>query len=169
MMRWTMVLAMVGCATPEPEESPLAGPGFDEVTGVATFEQDTVYVGLTHLQVRNAPGPGSTFGAHADAVGNHLFVDQPEGWLGAAFRNVGRLNWWTITVWEDEVAMLEFVISEPHASAMADFGDIVVGGESRSLEMPASEIPLSWDRALEMLLDQPDFVAGETAWAQGRL
>lgn len=165
MLRFGVVVSsLVACATPEPEESALEGPGFDEETGALVAEGESFVVAVTHLQVRNLPGPGRRFGDHADAVGNYLFEEEPEGWLGAAFRNVGRLNWWTITVWESEHDMLRFVISSPHAEAMSDFGDITVGGESRSFEALPNELPITWDDALDRLLEEPDFVAGSSDW-----
>lgn len=156
---WMMV---AGC-TPELVEGPLEGPGFDPETGAPNLEGDLV-LALTHLQVKNLPGPGKKFGDHANEVGTYLFTEEPPGWLGAAFRNVGKLNWWTMTVWTDEVSELQFVVSEPHGSAMVDFPDIVVGGESRSVVVPASELPIDWDAALDLLLADQDFEFGDSDW-----
>ncbi|MEN0067442.1 MAG: hypothetical protein AAGA48_35250 [Myxococcota bacterium] len=160
-----VALALVACATPEPEETPLEGPGFDAETGELVAKGETFIVGLTHLQVRNLPGPGGRFGDHANAVGDHLFENEPEGWLGAAFRNVGRLNWWTMTVWESEEAMLRFVVSEPHAQAVADFWDITVGGEHQAYEATREELPVQWSRGMELLLESNDTVVlGDSKW-----
>lgn len=158
------VLVVVGGCAPEVVEGPLEGPGFDAETGALALEGESFLVALTHLQVKNAPKPGKTFGDHANAVGEHLFTTEPEGWVGAAFRNVGRLNWWTMTVWTTEEAELAFVVSEPHASAMLDFPQIVVGGESVSLWVPADELPMAWDTALDTLLAEHDFLYGDTDW-----
>jgi hypothetical protein len=167
-MRGVAIVALlVGCA-PKTNEGPLEGPGVDE-QGRITVEADELLVALTHLQVKNAPGPGKTFGGHANAVGTHLFETEPEGWVGVAFKNVGRLDWWTMTVWESEDAMLAFVVSNPHAAAMRDFEDIVVGGETRSLWMSAEELPLDWTTANELLLEEPDFTHGTTDWREGDL
>ncbi|MEM6928428.1 MAG: hypothetical protein AAF602_15950 [Myxococcota bacterium] len=164
MLRFGLVLGGLACAPPVPEESPLEGPGFDPVTGALTAEGESFVVALTHLQVRNLPGPGRRFGDHAQTIGNYLFEEEPAGWLGAAFRNVGRLDWWTITVWDSEQAMLEFVVSPPHAYAMAEFSDITVGGESRSIEIGPEALPIPWSDALGQLLSEPDFVHGDSDW-----
>lgn len=160
MRMWMWVVA--GCS-PEVVEGAFEGPGIDPETGAMNVEGDLL-LALTHLQVKNAPGPGKTFGDHANAVGTYLFTEEPPGWLGAGFRNVGKLNWWTMTVWTDEDAELDFVVSEPHASAMLDFADIVVGGESRSVVLPASELPMDWDGALDLLLEDQDFLFGDSEW-----
>ncbi|MBX2797625.1 MAG: hypothetical protein KTR31_08155 [Myxococcales bacterium] len=159
-------LGLVACITAcgGTEESPLSGPGFDELSGDLLGTHDTYLVGLTHLQVKNAPGPGGRFGDHANAVANHLFEEEPEGWLGAGFRNVGRLQQWTMTVWEDEEAMLDFVTSDPHLAAMADITDISAGAVSRSLELESSALPLPWDEALALLLEQQDYTIGDAKW-----
>lgn len=164
MRTMALLLVVVAGCSPEVVEGALEGPGFDAETGGITADGDSFLVALTHLQVRNWPKPGKIFGDHASAVGEYLFTEEPEGWLGAAFRNVGLLNWWTMTVWTSEEAELAFVVSEPHASAMLDFGDIVVGGESVSQWMTVDELPLDWDAALDMLLADQDFRYGDSDW-----
>ena len=50
-----LMLAMLTACTPAPVETPFEGP-----LGVTTLEtsQTEVLVAMTHLRVRNAPGPG---------------------------------------------------------------------------------------------------------------
>ncbi|MEO0606307.1 MAG: hypothetical protein AAF211_33065 [Myxococcota bacterium] len=160
----TLAATLFACTTPDPEETPLEGPGFDERSGAFVGEGQTFVVALSHLQVKNRPAPGGRFGDHAEAIGNGLFEDEPEGWLGAAFRNVGQLNWWTMSVWTDEAAMLQWVVDEPHSTAMRDFSEITVGGEFKRLEVTADELPMTWERAMWELFEEPDKVAGETRW-----
>lgn len=165
MWRWVFISGLaIGCATPEPEETPLEGPGFDEVTGALMAPGEAFTVVVTHLQVRNLPGPGGRFGELADEVGTDLFETEPPGFVGAAFRNVGRLNWWTMTVWDTEYDMLSWAVQEPHATAMAEFRDITTGGENTKLLMTPDELPLAWDDALELLLTEPRVIRGETRW-----
>ncbi|MEZ4322220.1 MAG: hypothetical protein R3F61_32405 [Myxococcota bacterium] len=163
-MKHTILLALaVGCA-PSIEEGAFEGPGFDSETGELTVGGDELLVALTHLQVKNAPGPGGRFGDHAQGIGEWLYTEEPEGWVGAAFRNEGRLNWWTMTVWESEEAMLAFVTSDIHGAAMADLTDISVGAESRSDWMPREDLPLAWTDALDHLREAPGFQYGESTW-----
>ena len=165
MLRFTVLaLTLVGCAAPVPEESPLEGPGFDPETGALIAEGDDFVVVLTHLQVRNRPRPGRRFGELANAIGNDLFETEPDGWLGAAFRNVGRLNWWTITVWESEEQMIDWVVSEPHVDAMSEFSQLTVGGETRKLDATPEMLPLAWPDALDQLISEPDVVRGDSDW-----
>ena len=160
-----IVLVVLGCSK-QPEEGPLEGPGFDEKSGAFLGQNEEYLVAITHLQVKNAPGPGGRFGDHADAVGSHLFETEPAGWMGGAFRNVGRLQWWTLTVWESEEAMNEWVLSKPHVEAMVAIDDVSSGSSLRSLWLPAEQMPLPWDQALDLLAEAPDVEYGEPKWPE---
>jgi hypothetical protein len=154
------VLLVTGCSEREPEVQPFSGPGYDPELGLLD-PQEEYLVGITHLRVRNLPGPGKRFGEHADAVATWLYDNEPEGWVGASFRNVGKLDCWTITVWESEEAQLAFVVSDVHGAAMGAVDDVSRGAESRSLWVPAAEVPLDWDTALDRLAETQDYTFGE--------
>ncbi len=159
-----LLVTLIAACVQVPGEGPLEGPGFDDLTGDFLGSADRYLVGLTYLQVKNQPGPGGRFGEHADAVGTYLFEEEPAGWLGAAFRDVGRLQWWTMSVWEDEEAMMQFVVSEPHASAMGDIDEVSTGAVSRSLWIDRDQLPLSWPDALQLLAEAQDSVYGAPRW-----
>jgi hypothetical protein len=161
MTRVALPFVLLAACSDEPEIAPFEGPGWDSETGTLIEPQEQYLVGLTHLRVRNAPGPGKRFGEHAEAVATSLFETEPEGWVGVSFRNVGRLDWWTMTIWETEEAQLEFVVGDVHAAAMGALTDVAKSAESLSLWVPAEEVPMDWDRALELLADEPGFTYGE--------
>ncbi len=153
-------LFLVACAAAEPVETPFDGPGLDPETG-ALLTQDTPFVvAITELHVKNAPGPGKRFGDHADRIGTHLFRDEPPGFVGGSFRNVGKLEWWTLTVWTDEEAMTEFVLSTPHVDAMTEISELAKRARSTHREFPAGEAPPTWDWALGELAEEP-WLVGE--------
>lgn len=160
MARSWWFLAAMGCASKEPVETPFEGPGLDPETGRLAAQDAPLVVGLTELHVKNAPGPGKRFGEHADAVGSYLYAEEPPGFVGGSFRNVGKLEWWTMTVWTDETAMLEFVVSDPHAEAMVALTDVARAARSTHVEFPAGEAPPTWDWALDALEDV-DWLIGE--------
>ena len=155
-----IAVLIAGCAEKEPEVQPFSGPGYDAELGLLE-PQEEYLVGLTHLRVTNLPGPGKRFGEHAGAVADWLYENEPEGWVGASFRNVGKLDWWTLTVWESEEAQLAFVVSDVHAAAMGDLDTVARGAESRSLWVPADQVPPDWDTALEWLAETQDYTFGE--------
>lgn len=158
---WT-VLLFLACATPEAETTPFEGPGFDESTDQPLIAQDSYVLAITELHVINAPKPGNAFGEHADAVGTHLYSGQTEipGFVGGSFRNVGKLQWWTLTVWTDEPSMLAFVTSEPHVNAMADLSAVAKSARSTHLTITKDQVPVEWDFALEQI-DDVDWMIGD--------
>lgn len=157
-LKLTIVLA--AACSHEVEVAPFEGPGWDASTGLVA-PQEEYLVALTHLRVTNLPGPGKKFGEHADAVATWLFENEPEGWVGVSFRNIGKLDWWTMTIWESEEAELAFVTSDVHAAAMADLDTVARGAVSRSLWVTADEVPPDWDVALEWLDETQDYTFGE--------
>ena len=138
---------LAGCSL-EPEESPLSGPGFEEDTGAFLGEEGDYVIALTYLKVRNAPGPGDRFGELATDAATNLFETEPEGWLGAGFRNIGRLQQFTMTAWESEEAMLEWVVSPVHVQAMTEIGDVSSEAKSTVLDVTEAELPFSWEEAV---------------------
>lgn len=162
MSRMLALLVVVGCEAPSPEEGPFEGPGFDAEAGLIEPVDGPLLVALTELHVRNAPGPGQRFGEHARAIGDHLYGSQPPipGFVGGSFRNVGQLQWWTMTVWRDEASMLAFIVSEPHILAMAETSAVAERARSTHLEISADELPYGWDVALP-ILEAKDWTYGE--------
>jgi len=150
---FSTLFLLIACS-PSVEILPFAGP---DGTSTVVTDRTEVLVATTHLQVRNAPGPGRRFGDHADAVATHLYDNQPEGWLGSGFRNKGQLHWWTLSVWESEEAMNAFVLSEPHVTAMSALTDVAAAAWSRAEWMPTEDAPPSWESIVERLETAPDF------------
>ena len=146
-------LTAAGC--PQENAGQLEGPGFDEDTGAFLGDDGDYVVGLTYLRVRNAPGPGNRFGELATACGNNLFETEPDGWLGASFYSVGKLEQRTMTVWESEEAMLDWVTSPVHTEAMLEIGDVSSEAKATVLDLTEADLPLSWEEALPIYDDLP--------------
>lgn len=155
------ILVLSACSKAVPEETPFEGPGYNSETNTLVLQDTPLVVALTELHVKNAPGPGKRFGEHADAVGTHLYGDEPAGFVGGSFRNVGKLQWWTMSVWTDEASMNDFVLSEPHASAMTELAQVSSAARSTHLDFPAGGPPPSWDWALDQLEEVDWLVGGE--------
>jgi hypothetical protein len=153
MSRLLPLLLLLGCAEPEPEISIFEGPMFDANTGLKTDISGPVIVALTELHVRNQPGPGKQFGDHANRIGEYLYGSEPPvpGFIGGSFRNIGKLQQWTMSVWTDEASMVAFILSEPHLGAMAVVDEVSTFAKSTHIEVDPSELPFTWDRALDEL------------------
>lgn len=146
----SLLLTLLAGCRPAPEEGAFEGPGWSEEEGFLV-EADQLLVGLTYLQVRNAPEPGNRFGELANTIGEGIYASEPEGWVGAAFRNQGKLHWWTMTVWESEEAMVDWMVSEHHGQAMQEIGDVAIRAKSTNVWRPVDELPMSWDEATSII------------------
>ena len=153
-------LFLVACGPKEPVETPFEGPGFDVATGRLVAQDAPFVVGLTELHVKNAPGPGKRFGEHAEAVGAYVYGDEPEGFVGGSFRNVGKLEWWTMTVWTSEEAMTAFILSDVHVDAMMSLTDVAAAARSTHVEIEAGGSPPTWEWALAEL-EGAEWLVGE--------
>ena len=156
------IITLWACAPVETVTTPFEGPGFDEEAGLPLLVQDNYILALTELHVINAPGPGSLFGDHAGRIGTYLYSGENDipGFVGGSFRNVGQLEWWTLTVWTDEESMMEFVLSEPHVTAMADLSAVSKAARSTHVSVTPDQLPVPWDYALDQL-ETVDWLIGD--------
>lgn len=150
-----IAFALLACADPEPVTTPFEGPGYDAETGLLV-QQDRFVLAVTELHVKNDPFAGDQFSAHANAVGEALYAPDAAvpGFVGGSFRNVGQLQWWTLSVWTDEASMMEFVLAEPHGAAMADLSMVSSSARSTHAELDAADVPVEWDLALELIASE---------------
>ena len=131
---------------------PFQGPGFDPERGVtAPGAGATVVVGVTYGKV--APGSGRRFSEQLGRVRTSL-EDQP-GLIGHAVRKhlFGR-EVWTLSVWTDEDSLDTFLEQAVHREASREGGIPRTAVRSRRAVVPASELPLSWSWAEELLADE---------------
>ncbi len=135
--------------------TPFRGPLKDDPCGVAErLGSGTVIVGLTSVELKADRALEDAFWKHTGLVVADL-TNRP-GFLGYSIRRelFGRRGW-TLTVWESEGAMDAFVQSRVHREAMQAGRSALFSAEFNRVEIPVSEIPLSWDRALELLREAP--------------
>lgn len=140
-------LLLGGCAV----ATPFRGPGFTagKVTSVAP-DQDVVVV-LTNARVHRAlRGP---FDAQTSKVVDSL-PNQP-GLVGYSVRRelLGD-EVWTMTVWKSEADRARFVASNSHRTAMIEGSPALKSARFSRVLLPAKDIPISWDRAKQILDEQ---------------
>jgi heme-degrading monooxygenase HmoA len=132
--------------------SPFAGPGWDD--GLTTDAPGPFIAVATHT--RATAGRESTFDLHVDAIKAQLET-QP-GLVGSSLR--GRIpgrERWTLTVWEDEESIVDFVVAGAHAEAMSDYENAIEGIYYATWTVEADELPLDWSDALDRLKEvEPD-------------
>jgi len=132
---------------------PFEGPGFDSDRGVTLKGVgDTVIVGLTTASVKDGDDH-NLFHDRADAVFESL--EGMDGFIGySARQTLDGSQVWTMTAWRDEEALWAFVASPVHAKAIDDAYDTMKSSTFATIEVPAKDLPLSWDKALELLAKQ---------------
>jgi heme-degrading monooxygenase HmoA len=72
------------------------------------------------------------------------------GLLGYSLRaEVGVKRFWTLSAWQDEVALQAFVRTQPHSQTMRAMASRI--GATRFIQwtVKGSELPASWEEALE--------------------
>jgi hypothetical protein len=104
---------------------------------------------VTYLPRKNYRSIFSFFGK-TSAIRNQL--NGSGGLVGYSLRAqlLGKKAW-TLSVWEDEDALAEFVGKAPHVDTMKT---VKLGQERKFVrwKLLGSEVPPSWDRAIEQLL-----------------
>lgn len=132
------------------------GQGYSSEEGlIGISPDDTLIVTATYLPVSQSGS--SLFHAHDDAIEAHL-AQMESGLVGFAVGlKLFAGEYRTLTVWTDEDAMYDFVMSEPHVSAMTDLSKVKKENGAATFatwEIKASELPLDWDDVVEHLNDR---------------
>ena len=142
---------------------PFQGPAFDIKDGllIDAEEGQTFVIAATYLPV--SKDSRDLFGERMDAIQAELDAE-PDGLIGYALAQklVGSDEYRTVTVWEDEDAMMAFVLGEAHLAAMASSTQIKdPEGEARvhRWEIAADALPPVWDDVIEMTDSQGRAVA----------
>jgi hypothetical protein len=129
--------------------------------------------------VPNPPGPGTRACAMASRfeVGSLLHV--PRFFLKAlsAWRQVGsapgclgaslvarplRREFFTLSAWEDRDALYTFAGTEPHRGIMRGVRPIMRASTFTFWEVPADQLPLTWDDAKRRLAAQTRIAASDS-------
>jgi heme-degrading monooxygenase HmoA len=150
--RWPLGIAMLaslaGCADLALSK-PFAWPGLDpQRSRVNPPPGSTVVLAITHAELIGAHR--APFDAAADRV--LAVLPQQPGLIGYSVRSrlIGH-EVWTATIWADEAAMTAFVRSPEHMAAARDGAIALKTIEYRRVELPLTELPISWGRALAEL------------------
>jgi Domain of unknown function (DUF3291) len=71
------------------------------------------------------------------------------GAIGYSMRaKVWNRNFWTLSVWENERALMDFVGKAPHREAMKKIGPYMGAVKFTKWKVPGSRIPLDWADAV---------------------
>lgn len=109
-----------------------------------------VVVGITHVTIGDDATKNDIFWDHTKRVVDSL--PSHTGYLGHKIRRqfFGH-EAWTMTVWQDENALQNFVSGEKHSDAIQNGLDAVVKARFVRFTAAKSQIPLSWDDAEKII------------------
>jgi heme-degrading monooxygenase HmoA len=127
---------------------PFEGPGFSLDTGLlaAVPESGTFVLSGTVLVIGDGSDSKERFDKHVAAISAAL--PTAPGLVGFSLRTnlLGDPTNRTMTVWESEDALWNFILSESHLAAMEDVGQIAAAGTKVvSYPIRADELPPRWD------------------------
>ncbi len=135
--------------------TPFKGPGYERDVGVTLQGAgDTVIVVLTQAVLGD--GDRGAFSKGTRRVMDSM--DQHPGLIAwSVRREVFGDNAWTMTIWVDDESLNNFVYSQVHRDAVKRGMPAVSQTRFYSFELPADELPLSWDDALERLQEAESY------------
>ena len=142
-------LALTGCAV----ATPFRGPGYDPDLGVTLEGNGSVVVAVTEAVLRNDRFKRTDFWTQVSSVEGTL-IEMP-GLIGYSKRtSLFGPQAWTVTVWKDEASLNAFVQSDVHQRAIAEAFDALKLARFVRFQAARTDVPVSWDRAIEMLEQQ---------------
>ena len=146
----TTLVAAVGVTSACELDSPFEGPGFSLSDGLTTDADGPFVAATTQLILTDTDGAQQSFDDHM-AVLNEAIKNQP-GLVGVAFGLpiFTDTGYRTLTVWETEEDMINWVISDAHLAAMEDFAQNDYGDSDSAVatwSIAAEEMPPTWDDA----------------------
>ena len=126
------------------------GPGFESREGITLSGTTPVVVSITHATLVDDGARRETFWRLSGEVIDSL--DEQPGLVGYSVRRelLGD-EAWTMTVWSEDATRRDFIAGPTHRQAMADAYESLAEARFATVEVERSDIPLSWDRALELL------------------
>lgn len=108
-----------------------------------------VLVALTHGFLDSATRKG--FDAYSRKIAKEMEAGAFAGLVGFSIRKeIFGDEVWTVSVWEDERALAAFIRSDLHQEAIQKTSHALVSMETHEVWLPASELPIDWDRVTEL-------------------
>jgi len=142
----TILSALSGCV--------YLGPPFkvnDQFTSVPLDKQ--VVVGITHVILNGNSDSNRKFWDNTNRVVESL--PDHKGYLGHKLRKKLFVNdAWTMTIWENDDALNQFVRGDQHRQAMANGLPAVKSAQFLRLSLPRSQTPIDWSTVEQLMKDK---------------
>jgi heme-degrading monooxygenase HmoA len=132
--------------------APFEGPAFENGGQLKSdVPEGTYLVSATWIDIKNTPEAEQRFSELMDPLTEQIKT-QP-GLLGYSLQLqlLSNAGYRTLTIWENEEAMLNWVVSDNHAAAMAEAGDIAEDGGVVTWAATRDELPPTHEQAKQHL------------------
>ena len=129
--------------------SPFIGPKYDKKSGRLTLPPDqTVVMAITNAKLDRKTRRG--FDKSSEEI--YSTIDKYDGYVGGSVRfRILDEEVWTMTLWEDQKSLKNFVDSRQHLDAMYMTNQAMKQFRHFNIELPARDLPYSWSQVEEML------------------
>lgn len=137
---------LAGCAIASPFKK---SPKIDS----SLIDPDTiVVVALTEVHTKGSILEQITFWKRVSSVRNSL--EDNQGFLGGSIRRqIFGNQAWTMTVWENEDSLDDFIYSKEHERAMKEGAPAVESNRFYRMNRPWKDVPLAWEE-VEILIKE---------------
>ncbi len=113
---------------------------------IASAESDREYLALLTFLPLNKFRALPMFLKYNSQVERQL--SESQGLVGYSVRaKLLKLNFWTLSVWEDEAALMDFVYRLPHGEIMQNLAPHMGQTKFVRWKLKGTEVPPSWDDA----------------------
>jgi len=138
MMLTTIFSAVIGCTVASPFQQ-------SSKLGSTSIQPETiVVVALTEVETKGSIFEQITFWKRVSSVRSSL--EDNQGYLGGSIRRQLFGNRaWTMTVWENEDSLENFVDSREHERAMKEGAPAVEANRFYRIRKPWKDVPIKWE------------------------
>lgn len=154
MLKYVVVVVALAAGSACEIAQPFQGPKWDMSKGLTDKSLKGPFIAATtDIIVKNDSAAQDLFNNDFNAVQTELKTSP--GLIGYSLDEViGGDDYRTLTVWEDEQSMVNFVTGKAHAQAMSDVGKIGQHGEVTSWNVDLKDMPPTFDQAKKELAKQ---------------
>lgn len=130
--------------------TPFRGPGYEKIKRTAQEKPGSVVVAVTHAVLRDDGKHSEIFWSHVRHVEETL--SKHSGFVGYSRRKqIFGNEAWTLTVWESEKYLNDFVRSEVHQRAISEGMKALQGVRFARMQIQSEDVPPSWQDAIAVL------------------
>ena len=119
----------------------------------ANDPEKNVIVSITYAQIADNSNKNKSFWKNVGLIKEN--AKENSGLIGISIsKKIFGNEAWTMTVWETEEDLENFIISKRHSQAIDESEEALSNSKFARLKMKRKEIPLAWDKALNILAEQ---------------